>query len=60
MFTSGGSISNNLALIGTLNKGDHFITSSYEHPAILNVLKFIQSKEVEISNTRCILEKRDK
>ena len=49
IFTCGGSISNNLALIGVLNEGDHFITSSYEHPAILNVLKFIKSKKIEIS-----------
>ena len=49
IFTSGGSTSNNLALIGVLNHGDHFITSSYEHPAILNVLKFLKSKNVEVS-----------
>lgn len=35
-FTGGGSESNNLVLRGLLQAGDHFITSSIEHPAILN------------------------
>ena len=49
IFTCGGSISNNIALIGTLSRGDHFITSSYEHPAILNVINFLKSKKIEVS-----------
>ena len=49
IFTSGGSISNNMALMGTLKKGDHFITSSYEHPAILNVIPFLKKTGVSIS-----------
>ena len=49
IFTSGGSISNNIALMGTLKKGDHFITSSYEHPAILNVIPFLKKTGVSIS-----------
>ena len=49
IFTSGGSISNNMALMGVLKKGDHFITSSYEHPAILNVIPFLERNGVTIS-----------
>ena len=46
IFTSSGSESNNMVLIGVLNPGDHFITSSYEHPAILKVLPFLESKNI--------------
>ena len=46
IFTSSGSESNNMVLKGVLNPGDHFITSSYEHPAILKVLPFLESKDI--------------
>ena len=49
IFTSSGSESNNMVLKGVLKKGDHLITSSYEHPAILNVIPSLQKKEIEIS-----------
>ena len=38
IFTSSGSESNNMVMKGVLRSGDHLITSSYEHPAILKVL----------------------
>ena len=37
IFTSGGSESNNLVLKGFLKKGDHFITSSYEHLSLIHI-----------------------
>ena len=46
IFTSSGSESNNMVLKGVLNPGDHFITSSYEHPAILKVFPFLESKNI--------------
>ena len=49
IFTSGGSESNNLALRGLLNKGDHFITSSYEHPSILSLAKDLEKNGIEVS-----------
>jgi len=49
IFTSSGSESNNMVLKGVLNPGDHFITSSYEHPAILKVLPFLESKNISTS-----------
>ena len=49
IFTCGGSISNNIALSGVLKKGDHLITSSYEHPAILKVAESLIKKGVEVS-----------
>ncbi|WP_240377107.1 cysteine desulfurase family protein [Bacillus piscicola] len=46
IFTSGGSEANNLALKGyffqNLQKGKHIITSTIEHPAILNQLPFLE------------------
>ncbi|MBI65148.1 MAG: cysteine desulfurase NifS [Candidatus Marinimicrobia bacterium] len=48
-FTSGGSESNNLALRGLLNKGDHLITSSYEHPSILNLASELEKNGIEVS-----------
>ena len=48
-FTSGGSESNNIILRGILKPGDHFITSSYEHPAILNLIDFLKSKNIEVT-----------
>ena len=49
IFTSGGSESNNLVLRGLLNKGDHFITSSYEHPSILSLAKDLEKNGMEVS-----------
>ena len=48
-FTSGGSESNNIALRGILNKGDHLITSSYEHPAILEVAKHLEKNNITVT-----------
>jgi len=46
IFTASGSESNNMVLKGVLRSGDHFITSSYEHPAILKVLPYLESKNI--------------
>ena len=48
-FTSGGSESNNIVLQGMLKAGDHFITSAYEHPAISNVAKALEEKNIEVT-----------
>ena len=52
IFTSGGSESNNLVLKGFLKEGDHLITSSYEHPAIIRVAKELEKKGIEVSYIR--------
>ena len=49
IFTSGGSESNNLVLKGLLKAGDHLITSSYEHPAIIKVSQELEKCGVEVS-----------
>ena len=44
-FTSGGTESNNHAILGMAhalkNKGRHIITSSFEHPAVFEVCRFL-------------------
>ena len=53
IFTSGATESINLALKGLINKkikkGDHIITTNIEHRAIIDVLKFMNLKGIEIS-----------
>lgn len=53
LFTSGGSESNNMALIGTAmaNKraGNHIISSNIEHASIYNTLGFLQDQGFEIT-----------
>ena len=49
IFTSCGTESNNIALLGLLNTGDHLITSTYEHPAILKVANLLEKKGIEVS-----------
>src|SRR6516165_1494264 len=48
VFTSGGSEANNLALKGVAwalkAKGDHIITSSVEHPAIVGPCRFLEQQ----------------
>ena len=46
-FTGGGTESNNLVLKGLLTRGDHFITSSIEHPAILKPTKELENQGVQ-------------
>ncbi|AGB41297.1 cysteine desulfurase family protein [Halobacteroides halobius DSM 5150] len=47
-FTSGGTEANNLAIKGALktlrNKGNRIITSSIEHPSVLNVFKELEEE----------------
>jgi cysteine desulfurase len=49
IFTSGGTESNNLAVLGTARllkpKGKHLITSSVEHHAVLHSFDFLEKKE---------------
>jgi cysteine desulfurase len=48
-FTSGGTESDNLAVIGAARAnqraGKHLITSSIEHPAIINTMRYLEQEE---------------
>jgi cysteine desulfurase len=56
VFTSGGTESNNHAIKGVAHassrKGRHIITSNIEHPATLEVCKYLQEQGYEISFVR--------
>jgi cysteine desulfurase len=49
VFTSGGTESDNLALFGVLAPGDHLITSSMEHSAVLHAAQALAGRGIEVS-----------
>ena len=53
IFTSGGSEANNLAIKGTAfalrEQGNHLITSSIEHPAVLEVCAWLESQGFQVT-----------
>jgi cysteine desulfurase len=53
IFTSGGTESNNLAIIGLFNfygeKKSHIITVATEHKCVINACKFLESKGAKIT-----------
>lgn len=52
-FTSGGTESDNLALIGAARAnhraGSHLITSSIEHPAIINTMRYLEEQGFRVT-----------
>jgi cysteine desulfurase len=48
VFTSGGTESDSLAIFGSVKAGDHFITSSVEHHAVLHAGEKLRERGVEV------------
>ena len=53
IFTSGGTESNNYAIKGAMSanrsRGDHMITSAVEHPAVIEVCKFLEAQGYRVT-----------
>lgn len=53
LFTSGGTESNNHAIMGIAfahrNKGNHLITDRVEHPAVLEVCRFLETQGFDVT-----------
>lgn len=53
LFTSGGTESDNIALIGTAmanyRRGRHLVTTTIEHPAILQTMKYLEDQGFEVT-----------
>lgn len=52
-FTSGGTESDNLAIIGAARanrrKGNHLITSAIEHPAVINTMRYLEEEGYRVT-----------
>jgi cysteine desulfurase len=49
VFTSGGTEGDNLAIFGLATEGDHIITSTIEHHAVLNACKRLEAMGCEVT-----------
>ena len=52
VFTSGGTEGDNLAIFGLIKPGDHLISSTIEHHAVLNSCKHLRSIGCEVTYVR--------
>ena len=63
IFTSGGTEGDNLAIAGLVNSGDHVITSSIEHHAVLHAAKHLEEMGCQVTvlpvDGRCLIDPRD-
>jgi len=50
VFTSGGTEADNLALFGVMNPGDHLITSTIEHHAVLHSAKRLEKNGCSVTH----------
>jgi cysteine desulfurase len=49
VFTGGGTEADNLALFGLAQSGDHIITSTIEHHAVLNACKHLEAEGYQVT-----------
>ncbi len=49
VFTSGGTESDNLGIFGPMQRGDHVITSTIEHSAVMNTCKRLEQMGCEVT-----------
>src|SRR3954462_14290209 len=49
VFTSGGTEADNLAIFGITHSGDHVITSTIEHSAVLNACKPLEALGCQVT-----------
>jgi cysteine desulfurase len=49
VFTSGGTEADNLAIFGVVGAGDHVITSTVEHHAVLNACKHLEAEGADVT-----------
>ncbi|MDP9049298.1 MAG: cysteine desulfurase [Acidobacteriota bacterium] len=49
VFTSGGTESDNMAIFGVLSPGDHLITSSIEHHAVLHAAQELEARGIDVT-----------
>jgi len=63
IFTSGGTEGDNLAISGLVSAGDHVITSSIEHHAVLHAAKHLEEMGCEVTvlpvDRRCLIDPAD-
>jgi cysteine desulfurase len=63
VFTSGGTEADNLAIFGLVRPGDHLITSTIEHHAVLNSCKHLQEKGIDVTyvpvDGQCLIDPGD-
>src|ERR1700689_3686201 len=49
VFTSGGTEADNLAIFGMARPGDHIISSTIEHHAVMNACKHLESEGCQVT-----------
>src|SRR5260370_14422136 len=63
IFTSGGTEADNLGIFGLVSRGEHVITSTIEHSAVMNTCKRLEQMGCEVTfvgvNDRCLVDPDD-
>ncbi len=63
VFTSGGTEGDNLAVFGLIQPGDHLITSSIEHHAVLHAAERLHDRGIEVTflpvDSNCLIDPDD-